>query len=244
MNPILVHNYPPLVKGILIKRYKRFFADIELDNGEIVTAHCANTGPMTGVCLEGSAVYLSRSDNPKRKLAYTWEMIEIGETWVGVNTNLPNQVIKNALCGGLFPDLVRENTIVRSEVPYGQNNGSRVDFLLTQEGERATYIEVKNTTWTRGEIAVFPDTVTTRGQKHLVELMDLLPDAEPMMLYFINRGDCNGFAPGDSTDPRYGQLFRQGVEKGVKILPCRFQVTPSGIYYLGLAELHLQEPGT
>ncbi|MEG3440351.1 DNA/RNA nuclease SfsA [Pannus brasiliensis CCIBt3594] len=243
MNRELVHSYPPLVKGILIKRYKRFFADIELADGSIVTAHCPNTGPMTGVCVEGSPVYLSASDNPKRKLAFTWEMIRLGETWVGVNTNLPNQAIKNALVRGLFPDLVGETTVVRSEVAYGQNNGSRVDFLLTRGDDRPTYIEVKNTTWTRGEIALFPDTVTTRGQKHLIELTDLLPNAEPVMLYFINRGDCTSFAPGDSKDPRYGQLFRRAVEKGVKVLPCRFEVTPSGIYYLGLAELLLQEPG-
>ncbi len=242
MDRFLIHSYPVLVKGVLIKRYKRFFADIALDSGEIVTAHCPNTGPMTGVCVGGSPVYLSRSDNPKRKLAYTWEMIEIGGTWVGVNTNLPNQVMKNALSRGLFADLVGETTVIRSEVAYGQNNGSRVDFLLTHGDELPTYIEVKNTTWTKGKTALFPDTVTTRGQKHLVELMDLLPDARPVMLYFINRGDCTRFAPGDSGDSRYGQLFRQAIAKGVTVLPCRFEVTPEGIYYLGLAELLLHEP--
>jgi sugar fermentation stimulation protein A len=239
MTPVLVHNYPTLVKGILIKRYKRFFADIQLENGTIVTAHCANTGPMTDVCVEGQPVYLSESDNPKRKLAYTWEMIQLGETWVGVNTNLPNQVIKNALLQGVFPDLVRNKTEVRSEVAYGQNNGSRIDFLLTHADNSRTYIEVKNTTWNQGEQALFPDTVTTRGQKHLSELMALLPTAEAMMLYFINRGDCRSFAPGKSKDLEYGKLFYQAVAKGVKVLPCRFQVTPTEIYYLGLAELEM-----
>jgi sugar fermentation stimulation protein A len=242
MTRLLVHKYPSLVKGILIKRYKRFFADIALETGEIITAHCANTGPMTGVSVEGCSVYVSPSANPKRKLGYTWEMIQLGETWVGVNTNLPNQVIEKALMGGVFPDLVGETTTVRSEVAYGQNKGSRVDFLLDHGDDRSTYIEVKNTTWRRGSIALFPDTVTTRGQKHLVELIDLLPRAEATMLYFINRRDCTRFAPGDSKDARYGQLFRQAVEQGVNVLPCRFEVTPEGIYYLGLAELLLQEP--
>lgn len=239
MTSLLVHTYPSLVKGILIKRYKRFFADIQLDNGELITAHCANTGPMTDVCVEGQPVYLSRSDNPKRKLAYTWEMIQLGETWVGVNTNLPNQVVKNALLQGVFPDLVKNDTEVRSEVAYGQNNGSRIDFLLSHGDNSLTYIEVKNTTWNQGETALFPDTVTTRGQKHLQELMALLPAAEAIMLYFINRGDCDRFAPGDSKDTKYGQLLRQAVAKGVKVLPCRFQVTPTGINYLGLAQLQL-----
>jgi sugar fermentation stimulation protein A len=243
MSRLLVHRYPDLVKGILLKRYKRFFADIQLESGAIVTAHCPNTGPMTGICIEGQPVYVSTSDDPKRKLAYTWEMIQIGETWVGVNTNLPNRVMKNALSAGIFPDLADPTTIARAEVAYGQNNGSRIDFLLARGDDRPIYIEVKNTTWTKGEIALFPDTVTTRGQKHLLELMGILPDAEPIMLYFINRGDCTSFAPGDSGDPRYGELFRLAIEKGVKVLPYRFEVTPEGIYYLGPAELLLREPG-
>jgi sugar fermentation stimulation protein A len=236
----MLYNYPPLLSGQLIKRYKRFLADIELDSGEIITAHCPNTGPMTGVCTPNSKVYISQNDNPKRKLPYTWELIEVNDTqptWVGINTALPNKVIKIALEKQLIPELKGQYTKIRSEVPYGENKRSRIDFLLTKENEKPIYIEIKNTTLCQGEMALFPDTVTTRGQKHLKELMALLPDAQPIMLYFINRSDCDKFAPAKEYDATYTQLFYQAAELGVKILPCRFEVSPQGIHYLGLASL-------
>lgn len=232
--------YPPLISGTLIKRYKRFFAEILLDSGETIVAHCPNTGPMTGVYLPGCPVLVSRSDNPTRKLPYTWEMIQVPEpvpTWVGVNTALPNQVVKAALAVNLFPELGAYSEI-RAEVPYGKDKKSRIDFLLTSDdASRPIYIEVKNTTWTQGQIALFPDTVTTRGQKHLLELTQLLPQARSVMLYFINRGDCPYFAPGDAADPLYGQLLREAIDRGLEVMPCRFEVTPEGIRYLGLAKL-------
>ena len=240
MDTDFIYTYPSLIPGILKKRYKRFLADIELDSGEIITAHCANTGPMIGVCTVNSRVYVSKSDNPKRKLAYSWELIEIENTWVGINTALPNRVIKQMLEQEKFPPLQGEYSKVRSEVPYGKDKKSRIDFLLTSEsGNKPIYLEVKNTTLAKDKVALFPDTVTTRGQKHLQELMDLLPDAQAVMLYFINRGDCQQFSPGDDYDPEYGKLFREAVNKGVIILPCRFKITPQGIRYLGLAELVL-----
>jgi sugar fermentation stimulation protein A len=156
---------------------------------------------------------------------------------VGVNTALPNKLIKIALEGHLFPELGKYDA-VRSEVVYGQNGGSRVDFLLTG-GDLPIYVEVKNTTWVVDGIAMFPDTETTRGQKHLRELMDVMPDAEAVMLYLINRGDVSKFAPGDSKDPLYGKLLREAVAKGMKVLPCKFEVTTTGVSYLGLAELIL-----
>jgi sugar fermentation stimulation protein A len=235
------YPYPPLLTGVLVKRYKRFFADIALDSGETITAHCANTGPMTGVCLPGSRVLVSQSASKTRKLPYTWEAIEVQDTvptWVGVNTGLPNRVIKAALESHLFAELAPYSQVL-GEVAYGKDKKSRIDFLLT-EGDAATpriYVEVKNTTWTQGPLALFPDTVTTRGQKHLQELTDLLPDHRAVMLYFINRGDCLQFAPGDSADPVYGSLLRQAIERGLEVLPCRFEVTPDGVYYRGLAEL-------
>ena len=202
-----IYYYPPLISGILIRRYKRFLADIQLETGEIITAHCANTGPMIGVSKAGSHVYVSKSDNPKRKLSYTWEMINIEGTWVGINTALPNKVIKLALKQQCLLELTGQYTQVRCEVPYGSNKKSRIDFLLTKEGEKAPiYIEVKNTTLSQGKIALFPDTVTSRGQKHLKELISLLPNATPIMLYFINRKDCYAFAPGDNFDATYGQI--------------------------------------
>jgi sugar fermentation stimulation protein A len=236
-----IFPYPPLVSGTLIKRYKRFFAEILLDSGETIVAHCPNTGPMTGVYLPGSPVMVSRSDSPTRKLPYTWEMAQVPplSTWVGANTAMPNQVIKAALAVNLFPEL-GAYTQIRAEVPYGKDKKSRIDFLLScDDGSPPIYIEVKNTTWSQGSVALFPDTVTTRGQKHLLELTQLLPHARAVMLYFINRGDCPYFAPGDSADPLYGQLLREAIALGLEVLPCRFEPSPSGIRYLGLAELKL-----
>ncbi len=238
-----LYNYPTLYPGKLVKRYQRFLADIELDTGELITAHCPNTGPMTGVCQAGAPVQVSYHDNPKRKLRYTWEMIRVDSTnsahgdkvWVGINTALPNKLIKIALEQRLFPELTDYQN-VRSEVVYGLNNASRVDFLLTG-GESPIYVEVKNTTWSIGDRAVFPDTETTRGQKHLRELTELIPDCRAVMLYLINRSDLQLFSPGDTTDPVYGQLLRSGVDRGLEVLPYRFEVTPEGINYLGLAEL-------
>jgi sugar fermentation stimulation protein A len=236
------YPYPDLYPGTLINRYKRFFADIALDTGEVITAHCPNTGPMTGVNIPGNRVMVSRSNNPTRKLPYTWELIEVTDTvptWVGVNTALPNRVIESVLTHRVIPELSQYDRLQR-EVPYGRDRKSRIDFLLTgEESAPPVYVEVKNTTWVQGTKVLFPDTVTTRGQKHLRELTDLLPNAKAVMLYFINRGDCDRFSPGDSADPLYGQLLREGIAKGLQVLPCRFEITPMGIRYLGLATLEL-----
>jgi sugar fermentation stimulation protein A len=231
---MFLYTYPLLYTGILVKRYKRFFADIELVTGELITAHCPNTGPMTGVCQIGAPVCVSYHDNPKRKLAYTWESISIDGVWIGINTALPNKIVKIALESYLFPELGKYQN-VKSEVVYGRDRRSRVDFLLTG-GERSIYVEVKNTTWSIDDVAVFPDTETTRGQKHLRELTELLPDSRAVMLYFINRGDKAKFASGESTDPVYSRLLREGIDRGLEVLPYRFEVSPQGVEYLGLAE--------
>ncbi|WP_017651090.1 DNA/RNA nuclease SfsA [Fortiea contorta] len=237
-----LYRYPPLFLGTLLKRYKRFFADIQLLSGEIVTAHCPNTGPMTGVSTPGSVVQLSKSDNPNRKLGYTLELIQVNDiqpTWVGVNTALPNRIIKLALEKHLFPEL-DNYSYIKGEVVYGQDQKSRVDFYLTgSDGERPIYLEVKNTTFSQGTLALFPDTETTRGQKHLRELSALLPQNRAVMLYFINRSDCTEFAPGDITDPIYGKLLRGAIALGLEVLPCRFHISPEGVEYLGLAELKI-----
>lgn len=251
-----IYRYPPLLAGQLLKRYKRFFADIELESGEVITAHCPNTGPMTGISTPGSRVQVSKSDNPQRKLAYTWEMIQVCEpipdemgscTWVGVNTSMPNRIVKLLLEQQLLPELGSYDTI-QPEVPYGVNRASRIDFrLLGTPDQRPIYVEVKSTTWMVDDTALFPDTVTTRGQKHLLEMTALLPEARAVMLYFINRSDGERplgehryqFAPGDAADPKYGQLLRQAVSQGLEVLPCRFEITPTGIRYLGLAKVCL-----
>jgi sugar fermentation stimulation protein A len=239
----LIYPYPALIPGRLIKRYKRFLADIELVTGEVITAHCPNTGPMKGVCVVDSLVQVSRSDNPKRKLPYTWEMIQLGSTWVGTNTAMPNRVIKLALQQKLLPELASRYSTIRSEVAYGKDQKSRIDFLLTgDDAQPAIYVEVKSVTLSTDNLALFPDTVTTRGQKHLRELMDLVPETKAVMLYFINRGDCDIFAPSDRCDPKYGELLRQAVDQGVEVLPYRFEINPQGISCLGLADFLPSEP--
>jgi sugar fermentation stimulation protein A len=237
----VLYRYPPLLQGRLKKRYKRFFADIQLDSGELITAHCPNTGPMTGVCRLESRVGVSQSDNPKRKLPYTWEIIEVQDhepVWVGTNTSLPNRVVEQVLIQHSLPELGNYTQIER-EVRYGQEK-SRIDFRLQGEGTtKPIYIEVKNTTWAQDRLALFPDTVTTRGQKHLRELMTLLPEARAVMLYFINRSDCTAFSPGDEADPEYGRLLREAIALGLEVLPCQFQITPEGINYVGILPLVL-----
>jgi sugar fermentation stimulation protein A len=233
-----VYTYPDLITGRLVSRYKRFFADIELENGEVITAHCANTGPMTGVCKLGSPVLVSHHPSPKRKLAYSWEAIYLDEQWIGINTSLPNRVIGHMLERHLLPELEPYNT-VKGEVSYG-NEKSRIDFLLTngEDSSQKTYVEVKNTTWCMGSLALFPDTVTTRGQKHIRELMSVLTeDTSAALIFFINRGDCDRFAAGAEADPEYARLLKEAIAKGVKVLPCRFAIEPPKITYLGLAEL-------
>jgi len=240
-----IYAYPPLEEGVLVKRYQRFFADVELASGQIVTAHCANTGPMTGVSTPGCPVLVSRSDNPKRKLAYTLEAIQVAErepTWVGINTSLPNRVVKQMLVQRSLPLCYGE---VRSEVRFGQDGKSRVDFWLGgTEQEPPLFLEVKSTTWAQQGVALFPDTVTARGQKHLRELMAVRPEARAAILYFINRGDCDRFAPGDAADPVYGDLLREAVACGVQVLPCRFAIAPTGLHYLGLADYCDRQPGS
>ena len=245
-----IYPYPNLETGILLRRYKRFFADIQLTSGEVITAHCPNTGPMTGVSTAGSLVKVSHSNNPKRKLLYTWEMIQVNDnqpTWVGVNTGLPNRVIKLALEQGLIPELGSSYKKIRCEFPYGKEQKSRVDFLLTSEAseelaaatlgmsallqstepsERPIYLEVKSVTLAQGNLALFPDTVTTRGQKHLRELMLLPPHARAVMLYFINRGDCTHFAPCDRADLVYGQLLREAVAQALRCCPAALKLRP------------------
>jgi sugar fermentation stimulation protein A len=236
----MLYAYPPLIEGRLVKRYKRFFADVELADGSLVTAHCPNTGPMTGVCELGAPVLLSASDNPNRKLAYTWELIQVDETWVGVNTNLPNKIVGLGLEKRVFSELGDYIKIER-EVPYGSQK-SRIDYRLTRADGQQVYVEVKNTTWTDGKrdprTALFPDTVTTRGQKHLEELIEVAQSGQDaVLLFFINRSDCERFAPGEKADLRYGKLFWKALDSGVKIVPYRFQPTPEGVSIIGLAAL-------
>tara|TARA_Y100001968_G_C19446708_1_gene765787 strand:- start:1948 stop:2709 length:762 start_codon:yes stop_codon:yes gene_type:complete len=224
-------KFEPLHEGVLIKRYKRFLADIELDNGEIVTAHCANTGPMKGVLFPNGRVRLRYSPSPSRKLSWTWEQAEVISgngtiSWVGVNTSLPNKLIRIAIKSGFLKEEFGDLEQIKQEVVYGSNRSSRIDLLLTpaktNPDSRSIYVEVKNTTWTKGSLALFPDTITTRGQKHLKELMKLTPRERAVLIPCISRDDAEIFAPGDSADEEYGNLFRKALGKGVEVLPCCF----------------------
>jgi sugar fermentation stimulation protein A len=254
--PLPVLALEPLVEGVLLKRYKRFLADVELADGEVVTVHCANTGPMTGVLHPGGRVRLRHAPSPTRKLAWTWEQAETNGAdgapiWVGINTALPNRLVRATIEAGLLEPWLGPIGAIRAEVPYGEGRRSRIDLLLTPApgpdgtppaDPRPIYLEVKNTTWTDGELALFPDTVTERGQKHLVELAALVPEARAVLLPCLSRGDVTGFAPGDSADPRYGELFRQALAAGVEVLPCRYRFTAEAVHWLGLATVLERQP--
>ena len=239
-------SFKPLEEGVLIKRYKRFLADVELSSGEVITAHCANTGPMTGVLIPGQRVRLRHAPSPKRKLAWTWEQAEVpgadgAPCWVGINTALPNRLIRATIEAGCLAAQLGAIASIRAEVAYGANKRSRIDLLLTptdsNPDQRPIYLEVKNTTWTDGTTALFPDTVTERGQKHLVELMGVLPDSRAVLVPCLSRPDVTEFAPGDSADPRYGELFREAIKAGVEVLPCRFRFQADGIRWEGIRPL-------
>ena len=240
-----------LVEGVLLRRYKRFLADVALDDGAEVTAHCPNTGPMTGVLHPGGRVRLRHDPSPTRKLAWTWEQAEVGgadgqPVWVGVNTALPNRLVRATIEAGCLEPWLGPVAAIRAEVPYGKDRRSRIDLLLTPaEGAadpRPIYVEVKNTTWSQGPLALFPDTVTERGQKHLEELEARLPQARSVLLPCLSRADVTRFAPGDRADPRYGELFRRARAAGVEVLPCRFGFGSEAVRWLGLAEVLDRQP--
>jgi sugar fermentation stimulation protein A len=208
-------RWPRLVQGTLIQRYKRFMADVRLRNGHVVTAHCPNSGSMAGCSESGRPVYLSRHNSPHRKLKYTWEMIEMPPSLVGVNTLVPNKLAKTSVMAGKIPELIGYDRI-RSEVTYGEN--SRIDLLL-QSDRRKCYVEVKNCTLVEGDIAYFPDAVTSRGLKHLVELQNQVEKGHrAVMFYLIQRMDAESFRPADHIDSDYGRELRNAARNGVEII--------------------------
>jgi len=216
----------PLYPGRLIRRYQRFLADVLLDNGETVTAHCPNSGSMKGCNIPGSPVLLSISSNPKRKYPHTWELVTSDGVWAGINTSLPNRIVHAAIASGEIPELAGYGNI-RPEVPYG--TASRIDLLLTGPLPPC-YVEVKNVTMVEDGRALFPDAVTTRGQKHLRELMEVVRRGERGVIFFlVQRSDAASVAPADSIDPEYGRLLRQAVASGVEALAYRAVVTPDEI---------------
>lgn len=212
--------YTPLTRGTLVERYKRFLGDVKLDDGAIVTAHCANSGSMLGVKQPGATVWLSPNQNPKAKLDWRWEMIEVDGALVGINTMHPNRIVEEAVNSGNILELKGYSTL-RREVKYGVN--SRIDLLLEDPNNSKLpslcYVEVKNVTLRRGAKAEFPDAVTARGTKHLNELSQMVRDGHrAVMLYLVQRADCTSFGIAGDIDPVYAETLKRAIKTGVEVL--------------------------
>jgi sugar fermentation stimulation protein A len=211
----------PLVRGTLIRRYKRFLSDITLEDGTEITAHVANPGSMIGLTEPGSEVWLSPNTNPKAKLAWRWELIRVGGFLVGVNTAHPNRLVEEALARDGVSELTGYASC-RREVKYGQN--SRIDLLLEDDTRPPCYVEIKNVNLKRGlpdreTAAEFPDAVTKRGAKHLVELGNMVAEGNrAVMLYLVQRGDCDHFRIADDIDPAYAAALTEARTRGVETL--------------------------
>ena len=214
----------PLTEGKILKRYKRFLADIQLSSGEIITAHTANTGSMKTCWEPGWKVLISFHDNPKRKLKYSLEMTSNGHTWIGINTSLPNKLAKEAIENGLIKEL-KGYPLIKPEVKTGN---SRIDLLLSKEKEAESkkdqfFVEIKNVTL-KGEnhqkkAALFPDAVSVRGQKHIQELIKLHKEGyNAALLFIVQREDVEYFTPAHEIDPLYSNLLKEAAAEGVLIL--------------------------
>ncbi len=216
----------PLIGGILLKRYKRFLADIQLVDGKVVTAHCPNTGTMLTCSTPGSAVYLSTSENPKRKYRYTLEMVKDGAIWVGVNTTRTNKLVAEALTNGQIAEFKKVEKVI-AEIKTSSH--TRLDLKIVQ-GDCCTYLEVKNCSLAIDGCAMFPDAVTTRGTKHLHELTRLVEEGSGAAIFFlVQRLDADRFAPAVHIDSYYAQALQLAITAGVKVLVYQARVDPGGI---------------
>jgi len=218
---------PPIRQsGTLIKRYKRFLADISLESGESLTVHCPNSGSMRGCSEPGSPVIISKSDNPKRKYAWTLELIKNEDVWIGVNTSLTNKLVHEALAGEVITDFGKILSI-RPEVKVSDT--SRLDFLLETESG-LVYLEVKNCSMAEANIALFPDSVTARGTKHLHELNRLREEGfDTAVLFCVQRADADSFAPAEAIDPVYAQTLKEVYNQGVRVLAYQARVEPDEV---------------
>lgn len=237
----------PLTEGTLLRRYKRFLADVELDDGRELTVHCPNPGRMTTCAEPGRPVLISDSQNPKRKLRHTLEMIRMGRTWVGVNTQRPNVAVAGFVRAGKIPELAGYPELL-TEVPYGEANRSRIDLLLRdgggdsgKDGRPNCYVEIKNTTLRvpipnvpRRYAGAFPDAVTKRGRKHLLDLADVAAaGSRAVLFFFVGRADCHRFRPADEVDPDYGETLREVAGRGVELLAYRMRFSPRRVEVAG-----------
>lgn len=225
-------HLPPLLRGTLIRRYKRFLADVRLDDGRTVTASCPNTGSMLGLCTPGLAVWLSQSESLTRKYRFTWELVEDdlggGRTLVGINTGHPNKLVAEALAAGGIPALAGYPAL-RREVRYGQN--SRIDLLLECPTRGICYVEIKNVHLSRRYgLAEFPDSVTARGAKHLVEMSKMVRQGHrAVMVYLIQRSEAKRLALARDIDPAYGAAFDAARAAGVEAIALRCNVGTDAI---------------
>jgi sugar fermentation stimulation protein A len=231
---------PSLVRGRLIRRYKRFLADVELDGGEVVTVHCPNSGSMLSVDRPGATVWLSAAIGSRRRLAFSWELIEVGGTLVGINTQRPNAVVAEAIAAGAIPELAGYASI-RREVPYG--HASRIDLLLEADDRPPCYVEVKNVTLRRGSGAddpvEFPDSRTIRGVKHLLELTGMVrAGARAMMVFLAQRADAHRFAVARDIDPAYAAALAAAADAGVDMVCYRCQMAVDSITVGGRVEMN------
>ena len=233
----------PLIHGHLVKRYKRFLADVTLDDGRIVTAHCTNSGSMKSCLEEGAEVWLSPVKDPKRKTRFTWEMIRIEGDWVGINTSNPNALAFEWVGRGLVPGLEGLSGLHR-EVKW---EDSRFDLFGETVGGgdgsaagRGCFIEVKNVTLKEGHRALFPDAVTERGRKHLNTLIRVKQSGmRAVMLYMVQRMDVESFAPAREIDPAYGEALDKAVRNGVEVIVVQARVNPESIEYHRLLPVEL-----
>ena len=214
-------NYPqPLIDATLVRRWKRFLCEVRLADDTVVTAWCPNPGSMKTCFEAGAPCRISASDDPKRKLRWTLEQVRMGEAWVMVHPSRANDVVAHALEAGRVPELAGAGAIHR-ERRYGSS--SRIDFLL--EGEGRTWVEVKHVTLAADGVAAFPDAVTTRGQKHLRDLMEIVADGHrAVLLFHVGRSDAETVRPAEEIDPTYAEILREAVAAGVEVLPYRCEV--------------------
>jgi sugar fermentation stimulation protein A len=226
----------PLIRATLKRRYKRFLADVVMPDGAEITVHVANPGAMMGLAEPGITVWLSKSSNPARKLAYSWELVEVdfggGHELCGVNTAHPNALVGEAIAAGLIPELAVFQTI-RREVKYGKN--SRIDFLLEGADRPSCYVVVKNVHLMRRRgYAEFPDSVTARGAKHLAELAEVVRSGHrAVMLYLVQIGSAESFALARDIDPKYGAAFDSAMAAGVEAIAYRCTLTCDAIVVAG-----------
>ncbi|MCW7754985.1 DNA/RNA nuclease SfsA [Desulfobotulus sp. H1] len=218
--------WPPLLRGTLIQRYKRFLADILLDTGERITAHCANSGAMTHCSEPGRPVWVTHDPSPSRKLSYTWYLIQMKESLVGIHTQIPNNLVSRSIEKGLVPELAGYQSLKREAV----TQNARLDILLSDPVQKNCFVEVKNCTQIINGLAAFPDAVTARGKKHMEELAMLVDSGHRAAVFFlVQREDASGFCPAETIDPAYAASLRIAHARGVEIICYDVRINLEGI---------------